>query len=86
MKGFACSSAAVLIGYDMTLIGSIIAVPSFVQHFGTFDEGSQSWTLPADEQLIWSIVQYISAMVGAFGSGHINDILGRRFVFFLIVG
>lgn len=85
-KGFACSSAAVLIGYDMTLIGSIIAVPSFVQHFGVWNESTGSWTLPANQQLVWSIVQYISAVVGAFGSAHINEFFGRRIVFYTIVG
>lgn len=69
----------------MTLIGSIIAVPSFVEHFGVWNESVSSWTLPADHQLIWSIVQYMAAVVGAFVSAHINDFFGRRIVFYTIV-
>ncbi|CAG9978488.1 unnamed protein product [Clonostachys byssicola] len=82
----ACSSAAVLIGYDMTLIGSIIANTEFVKQFGRFNEADDEWFLPADEQLIWSLVQYVCAMVGAMSSGQISDMAGRRLIFYLLVG
>ncbi|KAF7556681.1 hypothetical protein G7Z17_g1245 [Cylindrodendrum hubeiense] len=82
----ACSSGAVLIGYDMTLIGSIIANAEFVQKFGVHDPETELWSLPANRQLYWSIVQYVCAMVGAIASGYLNDILGRRPVFLLLVG
>ncbi|KAH6713719.1 general substrate transporter [Leptodontidium sp. MPI-SDFR-AT-0119] len=82
---FACSSSAVLIGYDMTLIGSIIANKTFVQHFGRYDDGIEAWTLPASRQLIWSIVQFVSAMAGAMTVGTLNDILGRRICFLITV-
>ncbi|KAJ5578459.1 uncharacterized protein N7459_007423 [Penicillium hispanicum] len=81
----ACSSAAVLVGYDMTLIGSIIANSEFIEHFGTYDHGIQQWTLPANYQLIWSIVQYIAAIAGAVGVGFLNDVFGRRICFFVII-
>ncbi|RTE72058.1 hypothetical protein BHE90_013536 [Fusarium euwallaceae] len=81
----ACSSAAVLIGYDMTLIGSIIANVEFVKKFGKYDADTDSWTLPADEQLVWSVVQYVSAMCGAMGAGYMNDMIGRRAVFHILV-
>lgn len=33
-KAFACSTTPILIGYDLTLIGFIIANSKFVQQFG----------------------------------------------------
>ncbi|KAH8670671.1 general substrate transporter [Ilyonectria robusta] len=81
----ACSSGAVLIGYDMTLIGSIIANAEFVHKFGIHDAATDTWSLPADRQLYWSIVQYVCAMAGAIGSGYLNDVVGRRPVFLFLV-
>ncbi|KAJ0424998.1 general substrate transporter [Aspergillus carlsbadensis] len=45
-----------------------------------------SWSLPADHQLVWSIVQYISAMAAAIASGSLNDLFGRRVCFLITVG
>ncbi|OKL63513.1 hypothetical protein UA08_02058 [Talaromyces atroroseus] len=84
-RAFACSSAAILIGYDMTLIGSIIANTEFVEFFGTYDNAAQSWALPASHQLIWSLVQYVSALVGALCSGLFNDTFGRRPAFLSVI-
>ena len=41
-----------LIGYDLTLIGSIIANREFVMQFGFYDEDLQMWTLLADRQVV----------------------------------
>ncbi|KAL1604794.1 hypothetical protein SLS60_004334 [Paraconiothyrium brasiliense] len=82
---FACSSAAVLIGYDLYLIGSIIANPTFVEYFGVYDESIQAWALPADRQLVWSIVQYCSAMVGALVSRLLDDMFGKKLNFHCLI-
>ncbi|KAK7414421.1 hypothetical protein QQX98_006699 [Neonectria punicea] len=78
---FACASLAVLIGYDLTLIGSIIANAEFVKKFGVYDDRLEVWTLPADRQLAWTICQFLAAIVGAFTVGSINDRFGRRICF-----
>lgn len=75
-----------LIGFDLTLVGSIIANESFVQKFGTYDESVGKVVLPATEQLVWTIVQYTSAIASAFLSGYLNDFGGRRVSFFVTVG
>ncbi|PYI26621.1 MFS general substrate transporter [Aspergillus indologenus CBS 114.80] len=85
LAAFACSTTPILIGYDLTLIGSIIANTEFVHHFGCYDEAQQVWSLPANYQLVWTIVQYVSAMSSALGSGYLNDTLGRRVGFFTTV-
>ncbi|PYH87219.1 maltose permease [Aspergillus uvarum CBS 121591] len=85
LAAFACSTTPILIGYDLTLIGSVIANTEFVHHFGRYDEAQQVWSLPANYQLVWSIVQYVSAMSSALGSGYLNDTLGRRVGFFTTV-
>ncbi|PYI03522.1 general substrate transporter [Aspergillus sclerotiicarbonarius CBS 121057] len=76
---------AVLAGYDLTLIGSIIANNEFVQQFGRYDDTSQTWSLPANYQLVWSIVQYVSATVSALCGGYLNDTFGRRVCFLITV-
>jgi MFS family permease len=70
----------------MTRIGSIIANQQFIEQFGVYDSPSQAWSLPADHQLVWSIVQYISAMAAAIASGSLNDLFGRRVCFLITVG
>ncbi|PYH91642.1 general substrate transporter [Aspergillus ellipticus CBS 707.79] len=85
LAALACSSAAILIGYDLTLIGSIIANDEFVKTFGSHDTRSDTWSLPANRQLVWSVVQYISAISGAFSMGFLNDIFGRRMCFISII-
>ncbi|EEU34908.1 uncharacterized protein NECHADRAFT_39701 [Fusarium vanettenii 77-13-4] len=85
LASIACSSLAVLIGYDLTLIGSIIANREFVIQFGLYDQDLQVWTLPASRQLVWTICQFVAAIVGAFIVGTLNDMFGRRICFFLTV-
>ncbi|KKY14257.1 putative mfs hexose transporter [Diplodia seriata] len=80
-----CSTTPILIGYDMTLVGSIIANEEFIQAFGVYDRNIDGWILPADHQLIWTIVQYVSAAGCAFLAGFLNDICGRRVCFFLTI-
>ncbi|SPO07216.1 uncharacterized protein DNG_09910 [Cephalotrichum gorgonifer] len=81
----ACSMGAVLVGYDMTMIGSIIANVEFVQQFGVYHSESETWTLPASTQLYWTVIQYVCAMAAAVTSGALNDTFGRRPVFICIV-
>ncbi|KAF4492975.1 Major facilitator-type transporter ecdC [Colletotrichum fructicola Nara gc5] len=80
---FACASVAIVIGYDMNLIGSIIANKEFVKQFGVFNEEHQAWTLPADRQLAWTICQFCSAMLGAVIVGTASDRFGRRICVFI---
>ncbi|KAL3468852.1 general substrate transporter [Aspergillus californicus] len=86
LAALGCSTTPILIGYDLTLIGSIIANKGFVEQFGTYDDASQAWSLPANRQLVWTIVQFISAIVVALVSGSLNDIFGRRVCFLVTVG
>lgn len=80
---FACASVAIVIGYDMNLMGSIIANKEFVKQFGVFNEEHQAWTLPADRQLAWTICQFCSAMLGAVIVGTASDRFGRRICAFI---
>ncbi len=68
------------------LVGSIIANKEFVKDFGVFDESIGVWTLPANRQLTWTIIQFVAAILSALGSGQLNDLWGRRLCFFVTVG
>lgn len=83
---FGCSTTPILIGYDLTLIGSIIANKEFVKDFGVYDDNLDVWTLPASRQLIWTVIQFVAAILAAFASGLLNDHFGRRICFFITVG
>ncbi|KAL5610622.1 hypothetical protein FOBRF1_006739 [Fusarium oxysporum] len=85
LAALGCSTTPILIGYDLTLVGSIIANKEFAQAFGTYDNAVGKWILPANHQLAWTIVQFVSAAVCAFLSGYLNDFFGRRWCFFLTV-
>lgn len=74
-----------MIGYDMCLFGSILANAEFVKKFGRYDSSVDAWTLPADWQLVWTLVQFFCAISGSFIVGSFSDWLGRRAVFFSIV-
>ncbi|KAH7124327.1 general substrate transporter [Dactylonectria macrodidyma] len=82
---FACASMAILIGYDLNLMGSIIANNEFVKSFGVYDESLEAWTLPANRQLAWTICQFLSAILGAWTVGMISDRVGRRLCVFINV-
>ncbi|KAH7131317.1 maltose permease [Dactylonectria macrodidyma] len=86
LAAFGCSTTPILIGYDLTLIGSIIANKEFVKHFGVYDDNLVAWTLPANRQLIWTVIQFVSAILAAFAAGMLNDYFGRRICFFMTVG
>jgi MFS transporter, SP family, general alpha glucoside:H+ symporter len=81
----ACSSAAVLVGFDLTLIGSIIANKQYVKSFGVYDSKAETWTLPASQQLVWTIVQFGAAFLGAFAAGLGNDKFGRQTLFYMFI-
>ncbi|OAL49305.1 general substrate transporter [Pyrenochaeta sp. DS3sAY3a] len=85
LTAVACSSIAVLIGYDLMMIGSIIANKEFVESFGVYDSALDAWTLPADRQLVWTICQFLAAMLGAVLVGQLSDWFGRRLCFFITV-
>ncbi|KAK7409524.1 hypothetical protein QQX98_008308 [Neonectria punicea] len=86
LAAFACSTAPILVGYDLTLIGSIIANKEFVKTFGVYNVDLEAWALPADRQLIWSVVQYVAAGTASLVAGLLNDFLGRRLCFFTTIG
>lgn len=85
LAAVACSSIAVLIGYDLMMIGSIIANKEFVKSFGIHDPKLDIWTLPANRQLVWTICQFLAAMLGAVVVGQLSDWFGRRLCFFVTV-
>ncbi|KAL2861785.1 general substrate transporter [Aspergillus pseudodeflectus] len=82
----ACSAAAVLVGYDMYMIGSIIANQEFIEQFGVYHDSLDTWTLPANRQLVWTICQFAAAILGAVIVGQISDVLGRRVCFLATIG
>ncbi|KAL2842159.1 general substrate transporter [Aspergillus pseudoustus] len=81
----ACSMAAVLVGYDMYMIGSIIATQEFIKQFGVYHDSLETWTLPANRQLVWTVCQFVAAIFGAIIVGQISDMIGRRMCFIVTI-
>ncbi|KAF7540107.1 hypothetical protein G7Z17_g12273 [Cylindrodendrum hubeiense] len=67
-------------GYEIALVGNILAIPSFLERFG--DDTPNGREIPTQTQQILNAASYGGIFVAAFATGFISDIWGRRKVIF----
>ncbi|KAF2200888.1 proton myo-inositol cotransporter [Delitschia confertaspora ATCC 74209] len=70
------TSAILLYGFDYVIVGSVSAMPSFQQDFGTKYSGK--WILPSSWLALWNLSSPLGAMLGAVLGGWFQDRVGRR--------
>ncbi|KAH6996941.1 maltose permease [Ilyonectria destructans] len=68
-------------GYEIALVGNILAIPSFLERFGKDTPNGRE--IPTQTQQILNAATYGGIFVAAFTAGFISDIWGRRKVIFL---
>ncbi|KAH6897469.1 maltose permease [Thelonectria olida] len=68
-------------GYEVALVGNILAIPSFLERFGADTPGGGR-EIPTSTQQTLNAASYGGIFLAAFTTGFISDIWGRRKVVF----
>jgi SP family general alpha glucoside:H+ symporter-like MFS transporter len=72
------STSIIMEGYDIVLISSFFAQPSFQKQYGDFDPGSNSYQISASWQNGLSNAVSIGTIIGAFANGYFTHKYGYR--------
>ncbi|KAJ9103477.1 hypothetical protein QFC19_004428 [Naganishia cerealis] len=72
------SSALIMEGYDLNLIASFYAFPSFNKKYGHYDAGSDSYQLDTKWQTTLSMCANVGEIIGLFAAGIVADRIGYR--------
>ncbi|KZT57086.1 general substrate transporter [Calocera cornea HHB12733] len=70
------SVGAAIAGYDMTVSGAVVAIPSFRRDLGTFID--DQWVISASWQSGFNAGSNIFQALGAFATGFIGEKIGRK--------
>ena len=68
-------------GYELALIGNILAIPGFLDRYGVSIASGRE--IPAHDQQVLNASTNVGIFVAAFTTGFISDMIGRRKVIFL---
>ncbi|KAJ5703543.1 hypothetical protein N7493_011468 [Penicillium malachiteum] len=63
-------------GYEVTTVGNLLAVNSFLEEFGVEVDGT--WEVPARDQQILNAASAIGLFCSAFTTGVLSDLMGRK--------
>ncbi|KAF3057548.1 Maltose permease MAL31 [Trichoderma lentiforme] len=72
------STSIIMEGYDIVLISSFFAQPSFRKRYGDFDPGSNSYQISASWQNGLSNAVSVGTIIGAFANGYFTHKFGYR--------
>jgi SP family general alpha glucoside:H+ symporter-like MFS transporter len=72
------STSIIMEGYDIVLINSFFAQPSFLKRYGEFDSGSNAYQISASWQNGLSNAVSIGTIIGAFANGYFTHKFGYR--------
>ncbi|KAF2181397.1 MFS general substrate transporter [Zopfia rhizophila CBS 207.26] len=78
---FSMTTAILLWGYDLVVVGSITAIPAFQRDFGQFLD--DEWIIPALWLSLWSAFGPLGQALGAVTGGWLQDRIGRRINLFI---
>lgn len=72
------STSIIMEGYDIVLVSSFFAQPSFLKRYGEFDPGSNTYQISASWQNGLSNAVSIGTIIGAFANGYLTHKFGYR--------
>ncbi|RYC88092.1 Alpha-glucosides permease MPH2 [Fusarium oxysporum f. sp. narcissi] len=72
------STSIIMEGYDIVLISSFFAQPSFREHYGSYQPKSNSWQITASWQNALSNAVSVGTIIGAFANGYFTYKFGYR--------
>ncbi|KAF4449183.1 putative maltose permease (MalP) [Fusarium austroafricanum] len=72
------STSIIMEGYDIVLISSFFAQPSFREHYGSYQPKSDSWQITASWQNALSNAVSVGTIIGAFANGYFTYKFGYR--------
>ncbi|EWY88086.1 hypothetical protein FOYG_09434 [Fusarium oxysporum NRRL 32931] len=72
------STSIIMEGYDIVLISSFFAQPSFREHYGSYQPKSNSWQITAFWQNALSNAVSVGTIIGAFANGYFTYKFGYR--------
>ncbi|KAF4944480.1 hypothetical protein FGADI_12656 [Fusarium gaditjirri] len=72
------STSIIMEGYDIVLITSFFAQPSFREHYGSYQPKSDSWQITASWQNALSNAVSVGTIIGAFANGYFTYKFGYR--------
>lgn len=74
----ALTTAIILWGYDMVIVGSITAVPAFQRDYGVWSPSEDEYIFPATWLGLWSASSPLGSTFGSIAGGFIQDRIGRK--------
>lgn len=72
------STSIIMEGYDIVLISSFFAQPSFLRRYGDYDQSSGSYQISASWQNGLSNAVSVGTIIGAFANGYFTHHFGYR--------
>ncbi|KAF4462674.1 maltose permease [Fusarium albosuccineum] len=72
------STSIIMEGYDIVLISSFFAQPSFRKHYGEYQPGTDTWQITASWQNGLSNAVSVGTIIGAFANGYFTHKFGYR--------
>lgn len=76
---FALTSAILLWGYDLVIVGTITALPAFQRDFGrTYPHDPSRHFVPAVWLSLWAALGPFGSVIGSLAGGWLQDKIGRK--------
>lgn len=72
------STSIIMEGYDIVLISSFFAQPSFREHYGSYQARTDTWQITASWQNALSNAVSVGTIIGAFANGYFTHKFGYR--------
>ncbi|KAF9773749.1 hypothetical protein IL306_008377 [Fusarium sp. DS 682] len=72
------STSIIMEGYDIVLISSFFAQPSFREHYGNYQPKTDSWQITASWQNALTNAVSVGTIIGAFANGYFTYKFGYR--------
>ncbi|KAI6775282.1 hypothetical protein HG530_002040 [Fusarium avenaceum] len=72
------STSIIMEGYDIVLISSFFAQPSFREHYGSYQPETDTWQITASWQNALSNAVSVGTIIGAFANGYFTYKFGYR--------